>query len=142
MTVSSSARPGPAPSVESHQALLEGTPLGLTILHEGRGGLAHDPGQDRPLDVPELLLDLLQPLLEVAPGFALRDPERIEMLVHGRDQVAYGLGTQELRPNRLQESAVAPFPSAQGPMRLSLCPLDRDDVTGMSHVVDALVQHR
>jgi hypothetical protein len=73
--------PGPAAGLECPQALLQRAPLGLAILHERGGRLAHDAGQDGPLDVPELLLDPLQLLFEAAPGLTLRDPERVGVSV-------------------------------------------------------------
>ena len=49
--------------------------------------VAHDAGQDGPLDVPELLVDVLQLLFEATSGLALCGPERLQVPVHAGDQV-------------------------------------------------------
>ena len=102
--------PDPAPGVHGRESLLQRAPPGLAILDERRRRLAHDAGQDGPLDVPELLLDLLQLLFQAASGRALRDPERVQVTVHGRDQGSARPRESRASPGSPRAAAARPWP--------------------------------
>ena len=101
--VAASTRSGPAPRRTSKAASCFFSTRRWASRSWTSAALVSLTTQDRPLDVPELLLDLPQLLFQAARGRILCAPERVEMPVHGHDQVAHDLGTQKLHPDCLEQ---------------------------------------